>query len=397
MTSEHAAIVRVQSAVTRYVRGRQRGLPGVEVEDVVQEAMTKLLENRSRLQPEAWEAFAVVSARNLLRDQERKDQVHHRHRHRLYAPDLADSAEDQVLAAEEQTALRRALDGLPQADADLLAARYSGERPERSIRPAAAARLARARAKLRVAYLLQHTGTSLPTARCRPVLEALSTADQRRQERLGVAQHLQACRACASYAPALLHRRRALAALHPLSWAAVAGAAALAFVRRQPARVATGTGALALMAGGAVLVSVQSTPVPAERAVPTSAARTAAAPPSASSLTVQGEPQLPRTGADIRLGPARGQSVTVSGVPADEGFWVGGGPGQRLWVTILGDRESAQQVRPGDRVWFVGEAVRLSPSQVGRLGLADGEGRQELTELGVSLQVQPSDLTVRPS
>ncbi len=395
MTDEHAVLLRAQSAVERYVRGRREGLPGIEVEDVAQEAMTRLLENRSRLQPEAWEAFAVVSARNLLRDQERKEQVHHRHRHRLYAPDLADSAEDGVLAAEEHAAVRRALDGLPRADADLLTARYAGDRSSRSVRPAAAARLARARAKLRVAYLLQHTGTPLPTSRCRSVLEALSTADLRRQQRLGVARHLEQCRVCESYAPALRHRQRALAALHPLSWAAVAAAGAWAFVRRQPARVATGTGVVAAVAGGAFLLTAQATPVPAVRAVPASVASTDPAP--SSSLTVRGERQLPWQGGQLPLGAARGEGVVVSAVPADEGFWVGGGPGQRLWVTIVGVGESPQRVRPGDRVSFVGEAVRLSPSQVGRLGLTDGQDRRELTELGVSLQVQRGDLSVRPS
>ena len=111
----------VRESVSRFVRSR----PGAEdPEDVVQEAMTRLLENRARLEPAAWEAYAVVSARNLLRDRDRASGVSRRHRHRLHEPDLTASPEEHVLTQEEHAAVRRALTTLPAEDVELLEDRY---------------------------------------------------------------------------------------------------------------------------------------------------------------------------------------------------------------------------------------------------------------------------------
>jgi DNA-directed RNA polymerase specialized sigma24 family protein len=79
---QEQALAQVQTAVRRYVHGRT----DEDREDVVQEAMTRLLENRARLEPAAWVSYAVVSAGNLLRDRERAGAVHRRHQHRLHTP-----------------------------------------------------------------------------------------------------------------------------------------------------------------------------------------------------------------------------------------------------------------------------------------------------------------------
>lgn len=71
---------------------------------------------------------------------------------------------------------------------------------------AVAAQLKRARARLRVEYLLALEQTEPPTARCRPVLLALSSADRRRQREVGAAQHLLECVLCARLSEPLLGR-----------------------------------------------------------------------------------------------------------------------------------------------------------------------------------------------
>lgn len=376
MAEQGRELALVRESVTRFVRSRPEA---EDPEDVVQEAMTRLLENRSRLAPASWEAYAVVSARNLLRDRERASGVRRRHEHRLHEPDVRLSPEDHVLAQEEHSAVRRALTSLPSEDAALLADRYAGdELPARTVPGSVVARLARARARLRLAYLLEHTGVELPTGRCRPVLEALSSGDRRRQERLGAARHVAACRVCATYAPVLATRRRALAAVHPLAWVGAASAAVWAAVRRHPA---SGTAALAAVLAGVVTVGAAlDEPAPPARL-----------PPPGAQVTVDGRPLL---GAG-QLGPARADDVAVQAVPADEGFWVVSGADRRVWVQLVGAGESAAAVRPGDRVSFEGRAVPVPDGFAARAGLTPAEGAGELERAGVLVEVPRDRLVVR--
>jgi anti-sigma regulatory factor (Ser/Thr protein kinase) len=76
---------------------------------------------------------------------------------------------------------------------------------------AVAAQLSRARARLRVEYLLELEQAEPPTARCRPVLLALSAGDRRRQRDLDAGGHLLACTWCARLSEPLLDRRRTAA------------------------------------------------------------------------------------------------------------------------------------------------------------------------------------------
>lgn len=387
MTEDERALTQVRDAVETFVLRRT----DVDVDDVVQEAMTRLLENCGRLERSAWGSYAVVSAGHLLRDRERRGAVQQRHVHRLHTPDLVPSPEEQVLSAEEHAAVRRAMTQLDAEDADLLDAHYgSSQRPNRSIAPATAARLARVRAKLRVAYVLEHGRVPLPTQRCRPVLEAVSTGDRRRQERIGAGRHLLACPACTSYAPALVERQRALAALHPLGWLAIGAGAVWSAVRRNPGRTAAGT----VVAGAAVVSGVlllapadpDPAPLPAPAAVST--------PATSGALTVAGAPVLPRTG-PLPVGAAVAEDVPVHEVATDEGFWVGTGPGQRVWVELAGPGESPVQVAVGDLVSFTGEAVRTEAGYAERIGLRPDQGSGELTETGVHVAVPQQALVVR--
>lgn len=395
VTADGRALTQVRSAVLRFVSSRG-GDGYVDGEDVVQEAMTRLLENRSRLEPGAWEAYAIVSARNLMRDRDRAGDVRRRLVHRLHAPDLADSAEEQLLTAEEHTAVRRALTTLDQPDAVLLSAHYTMDEPsQRSLAPAAAARLARARAKLRVAYLLEHTGLQLPTVRCRPVLEAVSSGDRRRQDRLGAARHLSSCRVCATYAPVLTGRQRALAALHPLAWVTVVAGSAWGALRRHPARTGTASAGLAVAVAAAVVLP-GGTPGGTPTAPPPSAPPPAAAgaPSTGGSLTVDGQTWLLRDGAGLPAGAVRARKVVVHDVPADEGFWIGNGPDERVWVQLVGQDESRAALRPGDVVSFTGQAVLADADYVDGAGLTAAEGREELRRSGMYVVVPLGDLVV---
>ena len=72
---------------------------------------------------------------------------------------------------------------------------------------AVAARLSRARASLRVEYLLVAEHLEPPTDRCRPVLRALSSGDRRRQRELDVSGHLLGCSTCARVKTLMFERR----------------------------------------------------------------------------------------------------------------------------------------------------------------------------------------------
>lgn len=71
--------------------------------------------------------------------------------------------------------------------------------------------LSRARAKLRVEYLLALEGVEPPTSRCRPVLLSLSAGDRRRQRELDTGGHLLECGYCAAVSQPLLEQGRATA------------------------------------------------------------------------------------------------------------------------------------------------------------------------------------------
>ncbi len=78
-----------------------------------------------------------------------------------------------------------------------------------------AAQLARARARMRVEYVLVLRGVELPSDSCRSVLLALSIGDQRRQKALDAGSHLLSCATCAELSEPLLARKRVLVGLLP--------------------------------------------------------------------------------------------------------------------------------------------------------------------------------------
>lgn len=381
-------VARVRTQVARFVQDRG----DADVEDVVQESVARLLENQDRLTPDRWTPYAIVTARNLLVNRERRRVLASRHEHRLYDPEAVEGPEAGALLREEHAALDRAIRHLAPADRDLLIRQYGdGEGAgNRSISGVVAARLARARARLRVAYLLEHGQVALATPRCRAVLEALSAGDRRRQERLDAARHLSTCPTCSTYGEALAARRRALVGLNPLAWIAVASAAGWRAARRQPVTLTTVAVTAAVVGTVGVVQLTASDPVPRISAVaspPTS--------PEAGSLRIAGLPVLPnRPGPPLPTGTATGRDLVVVSVPADEGFWVGTGPGEQVWVQLVATDESAATVRPGDRVSFLGEARRADADAPSRFGLSARDGAGELRETALYVEVAEADLVV---
>src|SRR5215212_3517999 len=161
------------------------------VEDVVQETLAKLMASRSSLDESALGPYAIVTARNLVTTHWRRDDTSRRHAHRLVDLESPPSPEDGLLLREESEAVAAALARLSDREREgLLAHEVEGRGTAAlasewgSTPGAVAAQLNRARAKLRVEYLLDVNRTAPPTARCRPVLLALSAGEGRRQREL---------------------------------------------------------------------------------------------------------------------------------------------------------------------------------------------------------------------
>jgi serine/threonine-protein kinase RsbT len=185
------------------------------VEDLVQETLTRVMAARQRLEPRTLAPYAVVTARNLTRSLATSQDRSKRHAHRLI--DLREPVlpEEEALRREERRAITTALARLPQQDQKALVAHEvegtdtATLAASRDSTPGAvAAQLSRARARLRVEYLLELEQAEPPTARCRPVLLALSAGDRRRQRDLDAGGHLLACDWCARLSEPLLDRRR---------------------------------------------------------------------------------------------------------------------------------------------------------------------------------------------
>jgi len=185
------------------------------VDDLVQETLARVMAARSRISPDKLPHYASRTARNLVASYAEKNDRARRSSHLLVdnVIDLESPGAD-MLRQEERTIMGVALAQLPAGDRDVLVAHeVNGEdtlsmAAGRGTTPGAvAARLSRARASLRVEYLLAAEGVEPPTDRCRPVLRALSGADRRRQRELDAERHLLECRPCARIKDELFQRR----------------------------------------------------------------------------------------------------------------------------------------------------------------------------------------------
>jgi len=386
-----AALVALMEPIRRVAAAR--GADSHTVDDVVQETLVRLMAQRGRLADDALLPYALVTARNLVATAGRDVARGRRHAHRLVDLREPDRPEDLAVRREEERALAAALAGLaPEEREILLRHEVSGENTasiateSRSTPGSVAARLARARAKLRVDFLLQLRGVLLPTTRCRPVLLALAAGDQRRQHGLGAGRHLLTCSTCTELSQPLIERRRALAGLVP--WLGLAGLSnALRYlVRSRKAQVTTAGAAV----GTAAVVAVALASAPAHHAPPPARSGASTAPVGARpgptvgpELAVDGKSLLPLP--DARLAPYVGETVTATGVlvqavVADEGFWVGENAADRVWVQLrISTSESRERVRAGDRVSFRGTVVANLPDFAQEVGVTAAEGAAQLT------------------
>ena len=184
------------------------------VDDLVQETLVRVMAARSRFEPEKLPHYASVTARNLVASMAEKNDRARSRSHLLVEGTEGESPIGDILRKEERSSVSAALANLSVGDRDLLLAHEV--RGQDTITMAAgrgstpgavAARLARARASLRVEYLLVNERIEPTTDRCRPVLRALSSGDRRRQRELDVTGHVLGCSTCAHVRTLLFERR----------------------------------------------------------------------------------------------------------------------------------------------------------------------------------------------
>jgi serine/threonine-protein kinase RsbT len=197
--------------VRRVVGGRVGGHPAAE--DLVQETLTRVLAASATIEPGMLEPYAIVTARNVVASMWRDEDRKRRNQHRVVDLSEPESPEARLVLDEEQGAMAQALARLTERERLTLLAHEVGGTDTRTLAEqagstagAVAAQLNRTRARLRVEYLLAARQVEPPTDRCRPVLIALSSADQRRQREVGAAQHLLECETCAQLSEPLLER-----------------------------------------------------------------------------------------------------------------------------------------------------------------------------------------------
>jgi len=197
--------------VRRIVYARVGRHPAAE--DLIQEALARVLAASSTIEPGMIEPYAITTTRNLIATMWRDTDRQRQNQHRAMDPRRPDDPETEVVAAEEQSAVLEALGRLSEAEREVLLAHEVTGTATRAIADergstagAVAAQLNRTRARMRVEYLLVQERADPPTQQCRPVLLALSAGDRRRQREADAAQHLLECELCARLAGPLTAR-----------------------------------------------------------------------------------------------------------------------------------------------------------------------------------------------
>lgn len=385
----------LRRVIARVVRARvgDRHL----ADDLVQETLTRVLARRSELEPEALRPYAIVTAQNLVATARRSESSRARNVHRLIDLRTSDLPEDVVLQRDERRSMKQAMERLSDRDREVLVSHEVLDITTRELAEddgttpgAIAVRLAGARAKLRLEYVLSHRREAPLPARCRSVLIALSAGDTRRKVALDADGHVATCDRCARLSEPLLQRRRAAVAVLPLVALRMVLERAGSVVRRHPVTSAVTSATVA----GAILVSQAvggTTPAPEAAPAPTPRAAPAAAAPAPATISVEGSDPMATMSPD-RLRALAGRQVTVrsatvSAVPADEGFWLEDDAGGRFWVELTTSGESPIAVEPGSRVSFTGTLVETAQGDPGRAGLEPAEGAAELLDRGVHIEV----------
>ena len=366
--------------LTRVVAARVRDPH--DREDVVQEALARTLAARYRVTEEALAPYAVAVARNLTAALHARGAHDRRHRHRLLDPQVPIGPEEAVLRAEEDLAVRRTVTGLPASEREVLVGHVDVGHATAALAAATggtaggvAARLGRARARARVDYVLALRRQDLPSARCRPVLLAISAADRRRQQALDAGGHLLSCPVCPELVDPLRRRQAALAGVVPLPVLLLLPRARDA-VGRWPAQAALGAG-LAAAVTVAVAAAVDSPPQVEPLAV------AVAAPISAS----------PSPAPVSRPSDAVRVTGVVDDVAAPYSFWLrvdGAAQPARVYVHFHGLPE--RQVRLGDRVTVRGALRAVTPEFLADRDSVDPRKAGPIRAAGRYLQAEGPNL-----
>jgi RNA polymerase sigma factor (sigma-70 family) len=407
-------IPELEALVRRVVAARLRNRDTVD--DVVQETLAATLAARSRIGDAALAPYAVVTARNLIAGLARDADRHRRHLHRLIDTREELRPEEGVINEEERRAMTLALGRLSERDREMVVAHEvkgvdtaTLARELESTPGSIAVRLSRARAKLRVEYLLSMYNGGPPTPRCRPVLVALSAGDRRRQEALRAGAHLLDCDYCAALSEPVVNRRRSLAAVLPLSFfgqlvdgVAKAKLAVLQFFKGVWAKLAAkgllvkvGAALTGLAITGVSVNAIVNNDEPQPKKQHHAPAPVTCA--TAGDALIAGGNAVGHWSRAGTLRSLRGETVRSCGVPvveipADEGFWVRAGSRGTVWVQVMGPGESSLNVDVDHSVAFRGRVVANRPGFVKSLGLTEGAVR--LNRQGHHIEVSEDKLHV---
>jgi RNA polymerase sigma factor (sigma-70 family) len=182
-------------------------------DDLVQETLARVLGAGDRVTDGMQGPYAIVTARNLVSSLWKQQERHRRHQHRLVDMSSDDHVDQRLLDGEQRQAMATALARLSERDRQALLAHEVDGQDTSALGSelgmtagAVAAQLHRARARLRVEYLLVSEKVEPPTDRCRQVLLSLSARDRRRQRELDAARHLLECDVCSKISQPLFER-----------------------------------------------------------------------------------------------------------------------------------------------------------------------------------------------
>lgn len=206
-----AEIAALLPVIGRVVRARVSDR--VVADDLVQETVLKVLAAADRVDAGMLEPYAIATARNLVASMWQHRDRDRRNLHKVVDLVPVDSPDTELLASEDRSAMATALERLTPGEREALLAHEVAGMATRTMAEdrgsspgAVAAQLHRARARLRVEYLIAAGRQEPPSPRCRPVLLAVSMADQRRQDETDAGSHLADCDFCAALAEPLVRR-----------------------------------------------------------------------------------------------------------------------------------------------------------------------------------------------
>jgi serine/threonine-protein kinase RsbT len=430
------------STVLRRVFAR-RVFSDHDLDELVQETLTRIVKSEPGLAGEELVAYAIVTARNTLIAAGRRRRDHPR---ALADDDLLAMEDPAALAVGsfEGDALRQALASLPEHDRQMLVDHVVEGRTTDDLAAGAgttagaiAARLARARARARVDYVVALRNVSLPTERCHDVLVSLSSGLRRRQVEVSAADHLLSCTTCAELAPPVVERRRSLAALVPvLGLPAALGRLRRALASRPVVGVGVATGAVvAVVAGTAGVAGIalrdaeQGEDASAAARSTSMATATTAGPappptaptasnPATTSPVTEPSPPSPAPGASppgasgtcqlvdgtgaladpgalsgLIGGTVTLRTATVTSAPGTAGFWTQCGSSQ-IWIQVIGLPLGAPPVIAGHQVGVVGVVVPHGTGYAAAVGVTAAEGAGDLDAVGVHVEAPADSLRV---